>query len=333
MFYIVIASGICIKILYRIGQGSAMNSPFDEFSNIFYQSVPETPWCELCESVFLYKVFRELSKLMGERFCEFNFLVISSTPIEDIPRNHMVFMKPTIAIVLSDERGVLPVSSSEKFLMIFKCYISSDLPDLKIYSFPLGYDKDVPEIKGPDISQRKYGIFFSGNLNKSRISIYCQIHPVLKHLPKRIAQNLARGSHKLGLPWMRYSFLTPDESMYILFSDKFKGGLSPLIYAEMLANSKIVLCPRGFVSSETFRLTEALRAGCVVISEGLPSTCAYENSPIISVRDWADGLEVAHELLAAPKKLKAIQEQSILFYKNRLSELATAKYVYSKLIG
>src|SRR5215472_152161 len=118
---------------------------------------------------------------------------------------------------------------------------------------------------------------------------------------------------------------------YIRFTHGFKHGLSPECYGRMLNDSKIVLCPRGLSSSETFRHMEALRAGAIVISERLPDTHFYHGSPIVSVRDWRAGLEMARQIIADPKLLARLHLETMKWWNRVCSEEATASYVKSKL--
>lgn len=118
---------------------------------------------------------------------------------------------------------------------------------------------------------------------------------------------------------------------YIKFTSGFNGqggGLNYNEYIKLLTNSKIILCPKGYLSSETFRHYEAIKSGSIVITERLPKTYFYKNAPYIEVNNWKDGLLKAEELISSSVKLKYLQKKNSLFYKKFLSENSVAKYAY-----
>ena len=117
----------------------------------------------------------------------------------------------------------------------------------------------------------------------------------------------------------------------IIFNKKFKEGFSVHEYGEVLAESKIVFSPKGFDSSECFRLYEAMRAGCIVISERLPDIEFYKDSPIIQIDDWEEGLTIAKRLLLNPYEMERLQEEITKWWEERCSEEAMAKFVFNKI--
>ena len=54
---------------------------------------------------------------------------------------------------------------------------------------------------------------------------------------------------------------------YLLVNDDFNSGLSKETYAQLLADTKVVLCPRGFAATESYRVYEALEAGAIPLVE------------------------------------------------------------------
>lgn len=162
--------------------------------------------------------------------------------------------------------------------------------------------------------------------------MYRELSNVFKLLPKNVSTEAIYALHRLGL-LRRYIFSSKHDQTYIEFTKHFKGGLSASAYAHRLSDAKIVLCPRGFVSSETFRHVEALRAGAVIISEALPDTNIYRHSPIITIRNWKDGLLKAKQLLLDEDRLIHLQKESIRYYEETLSERATARYISKQIIS
>jgi hypothetical protein len=86
----------------------------------------------------------------------------------------------------------------------------------------------------------------------------------------------------------------------------FTQGLEPVEYAQRLAAAKIAPCPSGPVSVDTFRVFEALEAGCVPIVDGrspLYTQFTYwrevfgEGLPFPIVDDWRDGPQIIADTL------------------------------------
>jgi glycosyltransferase involved in cell wall biosynthesis len=101
-------------------------------------------------------------------------------------------------------------------------------------------------------------------------------------------------------------------------------------YFDVLGHTKICVAPRG-TAHETLRIYEALRFGCVVISDRLPAHRFYVNSPIIQIADWRDLPALIEELLSDPDRLQILHERSIQHYREALSEEALAARCASAL--
>jgi hypothetical protein len=114
---------------------------------------------------------------------------------------------------------------------------------------------------------------------------------------------------------------------YYQFNDGFNNGLGEEDYNFILRNTKVALVPRGWVNTETFRLYEAMKWGCVVISEELPQREYYKNIPIIQVKNWRDGLRIANELIVDIPTLDKMSKTNKEFYKLNLSPEATADLI------
>lgn len=74
-----------------------------------------------------------------------------------------------------------------------------------------------------------------------------------------------------------------------------------------------------------------MRAGCIIISEKLPGTYFYQNSPIIQVHHWRDGLRKVAELLENPIEMERLGDLTKKWWVERCSEEATAQFVFDKL--
>ncbi len=192
----------------------------------------------------------------------------------------------------------------------------------------------MPLLDNKPVNDRQFDLFYSGNLNENRFTLYKELNPVFRWMPEAAGRMLIKFIGKLRLLYLlEGTFMlkdTPGEN-YIRFTHGFKEGLSAYQYGELLANSKITLCPKGFQSPETFRHIEALRAGSVVVTESLPGTRYYKNAPFILINNWKEGLQKVRQLLDDQKTLDELQQQSIKWYTDVCSENAVAKYIQDQL--
>jgi hypothetical protein len=188
--------------------------------------------------------------------------------------------------------------------------------------------KDTRHQKVKNLAERQIKVFFSGNLNKGRVALYKLLSQ--SGIPDIIYGYLMKVFKRVP-SLIKRDFSDRFPSSYLHFTNGFKKGLHPEKYTEMLYNSQIVLCPKGFLRAETYRHFEAMRAGCVIISEKLPDTYLYRNSPIIQVDSWQEGVAVVEKLLNDPGLLSYHHQQTLKWWKNVCSELSTAQHVANRL--
>ena len=115
----------------------------------------------------------------------------------------------------------------------------------------------------------------------------------------------------------------------------FRGGLSPAEYSRTLADSRIALCPRGG-SVETFRFTEALQHGCVVIAEKQPPHPFYLPEEYHVVADWSMLGPLVQHLLPIDAESRLASDaahQAYRYWERALSPEAVAQYVLETLKG
>jgi hypothetical protein len=94
--------------------------------------------------------------------------------------------------------------------------------------------------------------------------------------------------------------LNPGDRNVLAESDTFAGGLDRDAYLRLLAEAKVAPCPSGPQTPDTFRLWEALEAGCVPVVDG--ATTRYWRTvtsppPFPVLADWADLAWVMPRLL------------------------------------
>ncbi len=254
--------------------------------------------------------------------------------------------KTNVLFWIGDEEGYMPSNAVfSRFNYIFKVHLKNkDAIDIKnginifrpgLYHFPLLTIDDVPELPILPFSERKYSIYFCGNLNKNRVPFYIALNkrvPLLIRLDNFLLKHNLRGGDKL------YEFCFKNKSfdisyLYdnacIKFYNGFNNGDNYNKYAHFLQNSKIVLSPKGFYSTECFRLYEAMRQGCIVITEPLPHVWCYKDAPCITIDSWKDLSSILLDNAQVFDKLSPTEIRK--YYEERLSVQGIANYVGSIL--
>lgn len=194
-------------------------------------------------------------------------------------------------------------------------------------SIPLGYFTQSPNSDLIPMGERLYNISFIGCLNRNRLGLASELSGISKFW---LSMGLSFYKNKtliilnkiLQWKWNRDLFQ---------FNEDFNKGMDSELYQYFIQHSKIALCPRGWTNSETFRLYEAMKYGCVVISEELPDREYYKGIPIIKVKNWSEGVKIAQNLLKNPKKLEQMGLNNKRFYESNLSPKATAEIIAKKL--
>ena len=95
-------------------------------------------------------------------------------------------------------------------------------------------------------------------------------------------------------------------------------------------NTKIALSPRG-VSHETFRTYEAMRAGCVVVTDRQLSSWFTNGWPLIEVENWFGVGDLVDELINDPARLTDLSSKTLAWWQQECSEEAVAHYIVRQL--
>jgi hypothetical protein len=310
-----------------------MNNIFD-FSNVYMDSHSTYTFEELNEKEFLNNTLSLCRKKMGAHFNEFDFYIFSNQN-NAIPASASIQNKKRrILIYISDEAAHSPSFLSENYFAVFKSYIGSGYSNYNsnIFPFPLGYINSFKANSEISMTNRHYDVFFSGNLNFNRWRFYKEcsflsLVPDFLYYKSMLHPIWRRRLIKL----VGTDFTSASGKWYVKFNNGFKTGLDIKTYSSMLSRSKIVLSPKGFESTETFRLTEALSCGCVVISENLPNVPFYQGAPIIQVGNWREGLATAKALLKQPERLAKLYQDSVKWWNNNLSDEGVSRYIVESI--
>jgi hypothetical protein len=189
------------------------------------------------------------------------------------------------------------------------------------FQIPLGASALV-DLADVPFSQRPVDVFFAGSLYESS---GLGLRP--KNVVRREMQAaLEAASRTLGD--LRVDYLTFDE--FGIHSGHDSRILSSEDYARRLAASKYALCPRGNVE-ETYRLFEAARAGCVLISEPLPPRWYFADTPYVSVRRWSELPAVLRDLHRDGQAASELAHAAREWWRERVAEPKVAEFMRERI--
>jgi hypothetical protein len=194
-----------------------------------------------------------------------------------------------------------------------------------VYEIPLGYYKQL-DLPIKPWQERSQDIFFGGSLENQAIS-----KRSLKYWlsnPKRISrsQMLAQlDTLQQNHPQLQVGYYTTAG-----FIPGYTAHDQSSQYSEQMMNAKICLVPRG-TSLETYRFFEAIRYGCIPVTETLPQHWFYQGSPAIVLRDWQALESKIQPLLDDPVQLQAQHEAALNWWHNQCSPEKVADFMTEML--
>ncbi|MBE9076337.1 glycosyltransferase family 1 protein [Romeria aff. gracilis LEGE 07310] len=191
-----------------------------------------------------------------------------------------------------------------------------------IYDIPLGYYKQI-ELPIRDISKRIYDISFDGSLVNHTYSI--RSFKYWLQDPKIISRK------KMLESVQKLMITNPSLNIKLTITNGFHttNNTDSKRYSEDMMNTKICLIPRG-ATFETYRFFEALRYGCIVVTEALPSRWFYDGSPVIHIKQWGE-LGRLLEKIEDETFLQEMHQKSVDWWDEKCSESAVGKFIASKL--
>lgn len=191
---------------------------------------------------------------------------------------------------------------------------------------PLGYYHQ-PELPITPLSERSGEVFFAGSL----------LHDMQKTGWKRAMKRLAGNPKQVYRKSMireleRFRAHHPGLRAKVSVSGDFRqlGGSEVSSYAEAMMDSRIALVPRGTVS-ESYRLFEAWRYGCIAICEELPPRPFLLGAPAITLRSWRELEPVLDELLGDPDRQQALHEASLAWWRDICSDTVVGRRLAGQL--
>ena len=327
--------GLCgKKSAYAIVRGLKNRSLmlYEYFPNVVFLANPKDDPRDLMDYTACVSCVEFFKEMHEEWFAETFFLftwVKNESAIKDV--NTKQYNRKILLWLAEEERGFLPIGLSD-YTVIFKNHLREQPSGNKILPLPLFTPLDSLPSKDVPFKERELNLFFSGNLNINRLDLYYQLNDNKSWLEKLIYKvRRIRGGFRLFTYYYKdktFDFSNLFEKSFVRFNNGFHSGLSPEEYAAKTSHSKIVLSPKGFYTSECFRLYEAMHAGCIVITEILPQLSFYKDIPVVQVDSWKDVQKLVNNLLADESKLENISDNAVEFYEEHLSVRAISEYVY-----
>ncbi len=127
----------------------------------------------------------------------------------------------------------------------------------------------------------------------------------------------------------------PDLSVCLDVKDSYvpnAGGtaVSERSYSELMMDTRICPVPRG-TRLETGRLYEAMRYGCVLVTEPLPDRWFLRGLPSITVHDWAELPAIVRDLLGDDARMGRLHRAVREWWLTRCSETAVGRYMATQL--
>jgi hypothetical protein len=265
---------------------------------------------------------------VGDNVCEWHYLqsVLEHLKFDDSVKVHIVSATPEWdhidKVVLESVRKNVIIAVHDEYMtdnipqswkdnaIVFKPYITQEQEGGNVHSFPLGYNQKHVPLENLPILNRPTDVFFSGHMaSKNRQDYMKSVIDFFEQLKPKDRPNLD-----------------------INITSGFNQGMSGEEYSKRMHRSKIVICPPGNVSVETFRHYEAMRSGSVIVTATLPQTKIYDDSYICQVEDWHNDCgEAIMNLLADLDMLQLVQDKQNIDFKNRYSPQAVAKYITDRV--
>ncbi len=303
--------------------------------------------------LYFYKIIQEFVALDTHNK-KYHFLL--TRKVDTLPQFSSDKLNNLVVFLLGDEWCRVP-SYASKVLAVFKCYGSTPtlefhqsnlylnslillqyirviFKDLKrwgikrknVFPFPLGYFRQSDLPISP-IFERTCDVSFLGSLKNSPKQPLIRSFRFLKS-PKIVSR---RSMISCISNWQSAKQYNIDVQLTSCFPHaKETSEISD--YSERLMNTKICLSPRG-TSLETFRYFEALRYGCVLISEPVPNYWFYKDSPAIYLNDWNKLPSLLESLLEDPNRLVELHHKALNWWKNQCSPSAVSSQMFKYITG
>jgi hypothetical protein len=105
---------------------------------------------------------------------------------------------------------------------------------------------------------------------------------------------------------------------------KESAQADPQEYSRALMDARLALVPRG-ATTETHRFFQALKYGCIVVTDSVPPSWFYEQAPIVRLRHWDELEPVVTPLLADRERLERLHRAALGWWESACSEEAVGR--------
>jgi hypothetical protein len=185
----------------------------------------------------------------------------------------------------------------------------------RLLAIPLGYhsQEELPQVP---MAKRRLDCFFTGQLSTP-------YHPKDYRYWTTDSKAQARGQLWDVLLELRKNPEWRIDMSNIAGGETIGHSSEYLTYSSKMMNSRICLAPRGSMA-ETFRHYEGWRAGCLVISNLLPSEPFLEGAPVIQVDHWRELHGLLKRYARDLDALEHYRKASLEFWQTRCSEAVVA---------
>ena len=201
--------------------------------------------------------------------------------------------------------------------------------------FPVAYSNEVGQSEYIPFERRRYDITFSGYLSWRRLDFFRQF-TLFHSLPERNLKNptLIRAYKVLlKLLYSKRDFSERWPNSYIKFTNGFAQGLSGGDYANLIANSRVVLCPPGFASNECIRHWEAMRHGCIMVTAPLPGHYFYKGYPMYFVEQWSRLFDTINKAISDRASMRRQHLEAMEHWKNSSGEISVARHMADVILS
>ena len=205
----------------------------------------------------------------------------------------------------------------------------TDGAPVPVHNIPVGYaDQDDLPLKPLD--ERAYDLYFSGSVSNQEFPWYTPQHWL--RTPKDVARTQLIEAMQTLRDRRPGAQVEIDARLSYMPQRRRSGAdvVEERSYSEMMMDTRICPVPRG-TRIETPRLYEAMRYGCVIVTEPLPDRWYTRGLPALILHDWADLPDVAAALLDDPDRMQALHQQALAWWRSVCSEAPVGRFMADKI--
>jgi hypothetical protein len=202
-------------------------------------------------------------------------------------------------------------------------------PTGHVFDIPIGYVKQDPLPLKP-LDERAYDLYFSGSVANREFAWHTMQYWL--RTPKDVARSDLIDAMRRLRDTRSDLNIEVDPRLSYVPQRRDEDAAPPRSYSEMMMDTRISPVPRG-TRLETSRLYEALRYGCVVITEPLPDRWYTRDLPALVVHDWAELPALVADLVRQPDRLRDLHNASLAWWNDVCSEEAVGRYMAEQLNG